>query len=493
MSIAGVSVGRQTLRATLAGAAGALLGAAFGLLPASFVSIAAAIALLSAAFFCQSAKSVKEAAFVGFCFGWAWFGVALHWLYFSIHDYGHLPAVLAIAAVAAFTAFLALFPTAVFVLTSLFEAKRRIFSLAFLWVLSEWVREHLLTGFPWASPGYAFIDTPLAGLAPFIGHLGIFLVAMVIAAVLIAAWQEEKKGKRFLWVACAAVIVLAGYAAGDKTFGRPFGEVSMTIIEPDFPVVGSPIARRAAVRDYLARDLAGDVIVFPESTYFDIFERMPAQERAFLDQWVKTRQKTIVFNAFSTNDAGAFTNTVFAIGPEGLARYDKKHLVPFGEFVPTGFHAFVAALSIPMTDLAHGDRPREMVIGGQLFSLSLCYENLFPDDWFEDTHASGALLNLTNLKWFHSEAAVASHVAISRMRAIESARPLVYAANHAGTCVIDEKGEVIAKLSAPGILEARLKTRLTEPTPFMRLGYLPTLLLSVLALGALALRRRRYN
>jgi apolipoprotein N-acyltransferase len=181
---------------------------------------------------------------------------------------------------------------------------------------------------------------------------------------------------------------------------------------------------------------------------------------------------------------------VAAIGAEGPLnwRYDKRHLVPFGEFVPTGFRWFVNLMHIPLGDFARGAPGQPALeLRGQRLAFNICYEDIFGDELAPQVRAGATILvNVSNIAWFGDSPALPQHLQIARMRAMELARPMLRATNTGMTAAIDARGRVIAEL-APYVEEAlAVEVRgTTGLTPYARAGDLAPLALLVL-MGALA-------
>jgi apolipoprotein N-acyltransferase len=198
-----------------------------------------------------------------------------------------------------------------------------------------------------------------------------------------------------------------------------------------------------------------------------------------------------------------YTNSVVGLSAEALAqpyRYDKWHLVPFGEFIPTGFRWFTNLMNIPLGDFARGvTHPPPFVALGQRWGPNICYEDLFGEELARRfTTAAAAptvLVNVSNIGWFGETIAVDQHLHISRLRTLELQRPMIRATNTGATAVIDHQGVVAASLPPHlrGVLTAPVEGR-DGLTPFARwasaLGLWPLALLALAVLVPVALRRR---
>lgn len=181
-------------------------------------------------------------------------------------------------------------------------------------------------------------------------------------------------------------------------------------------------------------------------------------------------------------------------------RYDKQHLVPFGEFIPPGFRWFVDAMEIPLGDFARGPiRQPLFPIEGQHLSVNICYEDVFAEEIIQTVRNSDAkgpgasiLVNISNLAWFGDSWALRQHLRIARMRALETARPMVRATNTGMTAYIGPKGQVYASLApmTVGVLDVEVQG-MTGYTPYVRMGNPPVLAwaLAILLLSAWFRRR----
>jgi apolipoprotein N-acyltransferase len=175
-----------------------------------------------------------------------------------------------------------------------------------------------------------------------------------------------------------------------------------------------------------------------------------------------------------------YTNSVALIraGAESAsiaARYDKRHLVPFGEFVPRGFGWFVAMMDIPLGEFARGAPGQApFAVAGQRFAFNICYEDLFGEELIEairGPQGATVLVNVSNIAWFGDSQALPQHLAIARMRTLETGRPMLRATNTGVTAAIDHRGRVTARL--PSYTEAVLDVTVrgtTGLTAYVRLG-----------------------
>jgi apolipoprotein N-acyltransferase len=501
----------NTIRTSLAiGAAVALGGAqalSFAPWNLPWLQLAALAALFVVA---ERAGSARRAALCGWAFGLGWFGVGVSWVYVSMHRYGQMPAWMAALATAGFAAFLALYPALALGSAHRFVAdrgRRLLLGLPATWALSEWLRGVLLTGFPWLASGYAHSDGPLAGYAPLAGVYGVTLVAALVAGLV--AYGVLARPRGFGLALCApalAVLLVGGQALRTVAWTHPVGApIVVRLIQGNVPqdekFADGGLERAMSTFEPLM-DRAGriDLVVLPESVFPIPLERLPDDVLQSLRAYTRERSAALVFGVFIEQPPGAYYNSAVGLRPDDdppLQRYSKRHLVPFGEFIPWGFRWFVDQMQIPIGDQQHGAAYQApMQLAGQRVAVNICYEDLFGaeiiDAWRSPARAPTLLLNISNLAWFDDSLALPQHLQISRMRTLETGRPMLRATNTGATAIVDVHGKVTAQLPflTADVLDGRVQGY-AGTTPFVALGNLPALGLAVaLLLAAVAVPRR---
>lgn len=459
---------------------------------------------------------IGRSAFLGWAFGTAWLCVGTWWLYVSMHRYGGLSAPLAGGAVFALSAFLALYLAAAMALFAMMRRNRLwLDALIFggCWLLAELARGFILTGFPWAASGYAHVDSPLAALAPLVGVYGIGAVAAVVAALLVLGLRDASQpGGAAVVGACAAGIVLAGLAFLKlPTFSGASGTLQLALLQPNVPQ-----NEKFAV-EVLPQNLAwaadklmaakGDLVIAPETIVPLLPEQLPPEYWQPLLKHFQRGPQAGLFGRPLGNLETNYTNSAVGISrdtvkmTDGFYRYDKHHLVPFGEFIPAGFRWFTNLMNIPLGDFGRGPRvASSFPVKTERIAPNICFEDLFGEELaarFADEHVAPTMFaNLTNIGWFGDTIAVDQHLHISRMRTLEFQRPMVRATNTGTTAVIDHTGRVTDSLApfTQGVLVAPVTGRVGI-TPFAwwaaRFGLLPLALGALVPmLFALVLRRR---
>ena len=451
-----------------------------------------------------------RAAGLGLAFGTAWFGAGTWWLFISMHYYGGLPAWLTVLAIALLSAFLALYLAlgmAVFARWRSGSGWRDALLFAAVWLLAELARGVVFTGFPWVASGYAQVDGPLAALAPWVGAYGIGFVAAALAA-----WPVLAQPRRSRSVAMvAAVAVLAAVPLiGPGRFTQPSSALRVALLQGNvaqdekFAVELMPKALAWAREHLLAAD--ADLVLAPETVIPLLPSQLdPGYWQELLLHFRQPGRAALIGLPLGDEEHG-YTNSAAGIAagtaalPGGFYRYDKHHLVPFGEFIPTGFRWFTELMNIPLGDFNRGPvSAPSFVVKGERIAANICYEDLFGEElaarFTTGDEAPTIFANISNIGWFGDTAAVHQHLQISRMRSLEFQRPMLRATNTGATVVIDHNGRVTASLApfTQGVLMATVQGR-TGLTPFagwaQRFGLWPLLLLALAIVAACAVAKR---
>lgn len=432
---------------------------------------------LSPAFLIAAIAGLRpgRAGLVGFAAGLLAHTAVLHWIYVVTVTYGHAPPLVGVVAPALLAAYIAMF-TAGFAAAAAGTELRgplRPFALAALWVAFDLLRSVVFTGFPWATLGYALhADLPLLGLAPFAGvyalsFAGVLLGAGIVAAV---AGERAEAGAALAGVLTLHLLGALGWAgtaspAGDERVRIAALQGNILQGQKWDPVLAAHIMN---VYSDLTRRAVADgaqLVVWPETAVPGSPDTDP-ELRGLLADLARETGATLVVGAVGVEgytpggdrSAVRFFDSAYAIDASGdfLHRYDKTHLVPFGEFLPFRglIGRFVSAVATGITsgDVSAGARPRalELPLPGAGTALTagvpICYELLFPD-LMRRFAADGArvLLAMTNDAWYGRTGAPHQFLVITALRAAESRTWVVRAANTGVTALIDDRGQVIEK------------------------------------------------
>lgn len=493
-------------RLALAAVAGIAHGLSFspwasGLL--QVVALAVAWALVAGIGRWPAVAHARHALAIGMAFGTAGFASGLSWLYISMHDIGGLPAPLAVLAVLLLSAYLAAYGALAFWATHRLAGARPLAAAALLavfTVIGESLRARLFTGFPWLAPGYAHVDSPLAAIAPWLGVHGITLAAVLAAGLLAAALAPGlNTARRVGALGLALLLPLLSLAAGQRSWSEPLNDpIGVRLLQGNVPqaMKFDPQRARRAMSDYIAQVGAApaDLVVLPETAWTVPLSMTPPELWLALQQAAGRAGTKVAIGAplpvtaqqRASQPHARLTNAVATLDAQGavLHRYDKHHLVPFGEFVPYGFRWFVDMMNIPLGDFGRGDTVQPLLhIGDTAIAFNICYEDLFGHE-LRTQVAAGAnvLINVSNIGWFGRSHALTQHLNIARVRSMELARPMLRATNTGATAVIGADGKVTARLPyhEAGALAASVRgTR--GLTPYARHGDVPVLALAALA------------
>jgi apolipoprotein N-acyltransferase len=485
---------RRLLVAFLAGAA---LVPAFA--PLEWFALAlAALALLIHLWL--TAPGARAAAWLGFAFGMGTFLAGVSWVYVSLHRYGAMPAPLAAFATFAFCAILAAYAALAGALQAKFRAPRAVRAalvIPALWVLGEWLRATLFTGFPWLALGSAAVDSPLAGYAPLGGIYALSLASACAAGLL---WCIAAGEARWAAAAAFAILGVAGSALRAIEWTVPAGApITASLVQGNVPqdlkFDPARYARTLEVHARLAEGSGARLIVLPETA---VPRMLDSVDPAYLERLRAAGARNggdLLLGAPTRLATGGYSNSVVSLGASPTQLYHKVHLVPFGEFVPPGFGWIVRVLRIPLADFSRGTtEQRPLAVAGQRVAVNICYEDAYGGELIRQLPEATLLVNVSNVAWFGDSLAPAQHLQIARARALETGRMHLTATNTGITAAIGRDGRVLARL--PQFAEGRLDAEVqgyAGATPYVRLGDWPALALCalLLALAAVVAAARR--
>ena len=480
--------------------------APFGIFPLPVFALAVLFSLW------LRADTPRVAGWLGFAFGLGLFSAGIGWIYVALHDYGDMPMLLSLPATLLFAAFLALFLALAGYAQARFgethgvrlpvaSGARTVLVMPAAWVLVEWLRGTIFTGFPWLTLGYAHSDSPLAGYAPLFGVYGVSLVAAVSAGLL--AWLLQVRWSNQGKLAIAALLVLWGAGALLRTvawtqpYGEPFtvaliqGNIAQNHKFNEDALVGTLETYRRLVLQNPAR-----LTVLPETALPLLRHEVPQSMIEQLRDHARKNGGDILIGSFE-RDNGSHYNSVFTLGTADEQRYRKQHLVVFGEFIPLRplFGWFInSVLDIPMGDLSRGEaRQAPLDVAGQHVAANICYEDVFGEEIIRALPQATLLVNVTNDAWYGRSHAAAQHNQISQLRALETGRMMLRATNTGVTSIIGANGKVLQQL--PQHRQAVLKDMVQGYqgiTPYVRWGNAAVMLLIALMLAYAWLRPKAF-
>ncbi len=514
----------RSLPATVLAFAAGALGVA-GFAPAGIATLGiAAPALLF--FLWERAASPRRAAMTGFAWGLGFFGAGVSWVYVSLHDIGMMPAPLAALATLLFCCVLALYPATVGYVQARLRAPApepghpsgdasqpsrvapdfvvSALAVPALWTLSEWLRSWIFTGFPWLTLGYAQSDTPLAGFAPIAGVYGVSLAAALVAAlasVALGAQRGSAHAPLHRWAALGGIAALyaTGFALQGIAWTNPAGPaVSVALAQGNVPQSlkfepGRFESTLATYRRLVASGTA-QLTVLPETAIPRFLDLVPVEHINAFEALARERQGNLLVGVPRRTGNDEYTNSVVSVGTAPRQAYAKSHLVPFGEFIPPGFGWILGLLHIPLSDFSAGpERARPFDLGPNLrVAVNICYEDAFGSEIARQLPEATVLVNASNVAWFGDSLAPDQHLQISRLRAMETGRPMLRATNTGATAIIDERGRVVSRLPAftEGLLQGSVQPQ-EGSTPYVRLLDRPVVALCLIVVAGIVSARRR--
>jgi len=429
----------------------------------------------------------------GYAFGLGWFGVGAWWLAPTFHTYGPVAWPLAIAAVLLVGAVLALFPALVAWATRGLCRREQELLLVFpcVFVLEEWLRGWLLTGLPWTSPGNLLLDTPAVGWA---AYAGVYGMAALPAAMAVSVFLLSRRSARAFGAAGAAVCVAAMFLAPSpfKADGRvAVAALVQANIAQDVKWDASFLLETMRRYQRASAAASADVLVWPEAAVPMFLSMAPDWDRWLISQ-VRDWKTPLIFGGIQREpDSRAAHNGIFLERPGDSKRQfvAKQHLVPFGEYVPSWL-PFIRSLAPGIGDWQPSFDAGILYDGERRYGSLVCYEAIFPEIAAARVRAGAeVLVNVTNDAWYGESPAAWQHLQSARVRAVETGRFILRAANTGITAIIAPDGRITQ--SAPWFGESAVQGAFTTSsavTPFVRWGN-AILLVFVLPLAMMGIFR----
>jgi len=459
------------------------------------------------AFKCLPARA---AASIGFWYGAGLFLAGTYWLYVSIHVFGQAPLVLALLLMLALVLIMAVYYAA----AGWLVARCRGDSIgcfvvvgASVWVLMEWLRGWVLTGFPWMTFGYSQIDSPLSGFAPVIGNYGVSFLLLLSAGAVVSSLCASGRSRAIL-IVIAILPWLAGFALQDVEWTEASGDpVATTIIqggvsqdrkwlpeqfEPTLQLYRDSLSETNFERD------GSQLIIWPEVAIPSVLDRVDGLVDQ-LEADIATHEQTLLFGILERDASRQQVfNSVVALGGNTRQIYRKRHLVPFGEYfpVPDFVREWMRLMNLPYSDISAGEdvQPLIEMADGNRLSVAICYEDAYATEALYALPEASILINVSNDAWFGDSIAPHQHLQIARMRALEAGRHVVRATNNGISAFIGPGGELVK--TGPQFEFASL-SHSVQPrdglTPFARVGNWPVVTSACLALLWFGWRNGRRN
>ncbi len=461
--------------------------------------------LLPFLYVCLS-NSPRDSARHTFWFGFGLFLTGTYWIYISVAVFGQAPAWIAILLMIGLVLIMSLYFWIAGWLISRLARGEPWFLLAVApatWVLVEWARGWLLTGFPWMALGYSQIDSMLAGWAPVAGVYGISaLLVLSTAAILVAIMTRGLQQ----WVAIAIVALpsLSGAILQSVEWTEPAGgPVVATVIQGGIPQDRKWLPEELQptldfYRDATRKATGSDIVVWPEVAIPSLTDRVESYIDS-IESDSRIAGQTILFGILERVSERTLEpkiyNSMVALNGEERQVYRKRHLVPFGEYfpVPARVRNWLRMLSLPHSDLSAGAdvQPLIRTHDGVEIAVAICYEDAYGAEQLYALPDADLLINVSNDAWFGDSIAPHQHLQIARMRALEVGRYSIRATNTGISAFIDQKGKVVESGAqfVPVVLTGNVQPY-SGSTPYSSSGNWPIVGLSLLFVTGFWLRIR---
>lgn len=498
----------------LAFVAGSLAVLGFAPFSLSFV-VPCSLALL---FWLWLGATPRQALRLGWLYGLGLMGWGVSWLHISIDQFGNVGLMLALLITLLFVAVIALYyGLAGWLCARLAGGQvplRLLLCYPAVWVLLEWMRGWFLSGFPWLAFGYSQLESPLQGFAPLLGVYGVSWVVALSAGLLLlllmglftlpAAVTGRAKVPALrglgikgggLSILGLALLWVGGGLLHAHDWTRSAGDpLRVSLIQGNIPQESKwrPEQFRPTLDLYtrLTREhWSSDLIIWPETAVPAFAHQVDEGFLTPLANEARAQGADLLLGIAVRHGDGRYFNAMASLGSSRDAYY-KRHLVPFGEFLPLKWllHPLIDLLRIPMSDFSAGEPAKNLLqLAGYPAGISICYEDAFGEEVIRSMPDAAFLVNASNDAWFGDSLAPHQHLEIARMRALESGRYLLRATNTGVSAVIDPRG-MIAGLSPA--FEQDVLTQEILPmvgmTPYARLGNAAIVSFLVLMLGLAA-------
>jgi apolipoprotein N-acyltransferase len=465
-------------------------------------------------------EKLWQALLIGWLFGFGQFVVGLNWIATAFTYQAAMPPALGWVAVVLLSLYLAIYPALATGLAWRIGRRNElalVLALAGAWAITEWLRAGIFTGFAWNPAAAAMVPTPLVSISALIGTYGLSALTVLLGSVI---WLEIKKR----WLP-GVIIVLATailwLLPSSRVPDDPLAVRSIRVVQPN---IGQQDKWRPGFADQAAQRLAAlsnrpggerpRLLFWPEAAVTEPMRDDRAGTPAGLAAYQRSRAAAVVgqgeflltggiglTSRDGTNISGA-TNSIFVLGPGGAirARYDKAHLVPYGEYLP--MRPLLSKLGLSRLapgdiDFDAGPGPRTVYLPGWgRVGLQLCYEIIFSGHVVDWERRPDFIFNPSNDAWFGSWGPP-QHLAQARLRAAEEGLPIIRATPTGISAIIDARGQVVKEipLGAASVIDGYLPPDASKPPPFARFGNaIPLLLAAALLFAAIALAgARRYR
>ncbi|KHD24257.1 apolipoprotein acyltransferase [Vibrio caribbeanicus] len=486
---------KRPFAAVFVGAITTLAFAPYQLWPLAIISPAILLLLIHQ-------QSAKRALWIGYAWGLGQFATGISWVHISIDNFGGMPKIASVFLMTLLIGYLAMY-SALFTwtLNRFFPQSNRIRLLLLapvLWLIADWLRGWVMTGFPWLWIGYSQIESPLAHFAPLGGVELLTFLSIVSSGVIAYALLH----RQWLQLLIPAIILSAGFGLKSASWvtPNPDSTTKLALIQGNIAqeLKWLPSERWPTIMKYtdLTREnWDADIIIWPEAA-IPAFEFEISSFLSNLDSAAKLNHSAVITGVVNQGENRKFYNSILTVGETAYGdyrfdmsqRYHKHHLLPFGEFVPfeTILRPLAPFFNLPMSSFSRGEFVQANIdANGKQMAPALCYEIIFNEQVRQNVTAeTDFILTLSNDAWFGRSIGPLQHMEIARMRALELGKPVIRSTNNGVTAVTDYQGHIVAQLPQfeTGVLRAEIVSTKGQ-TPYRQLGTWPLYLWTILSLA----------
>jgi len=460
------------------------------------------IPLLYCFFYCEP----RQSAILGFAYGAGLFLTGTHWLYISIHIFGQVPWFLAVLLMVTLVFIMAVYYAAIGFFISTSSRRKPWIFLAVApttWIIFEWLRGWLLTGFPWMTLGYSQIDSPLAGFGPIAGIYGVSLIAVTSASA-IMIFLILSSTRRYMVLCIAIVPWFIGGVLRTIDWTEVAGPpVRATVVQGGVPQDRKWLREQfrptlELYRSSLIQNADSDLVLWPEVAIPAVIDQVGSYIET-LQSDISKVNTTLLLGILERDESLTHVyNSVIALDGLSLQSYKKRHLVPFGEYfpVPDSIREWMRMMNLPFSDISPGVsvQPLLRMPDGNALSVAICYEDAYAAEQLYALPDATILINVSNDAWFGDSIAPHQHLQIARMRALEVGRYVIRATNNGISAFISPDGDLIQtgeQFRYATITEDVVPR--TGVTPYTVVGNRLVITFSLVISGFFALRTRLRN
>ncbi|AKQ33589.1 apolipoprotein N-acyltransferase [Candidatus Coxiella mudrowiae] len=470
------------LFAILAGALLALAFAPANWFPIAFISPAILLSI-------WERYTPLQSLWRGWLFGLGFFGIGTSWIYVSIHKFGNANVPLAVLITILFIFILSVFIAIQgFSFSLLFRRKSMVttslFAFPAWWVIWEWLRSELFTGFPWLFLGYSQIHFPLKGFAPLIGVYGVSLIVALISGCLYLLFFYKEIKIKILSVLVIVILLLMGGSLTTRQWTHPQKKIlQVSIVQGNiYQTIKWDInCLFSILHTYYAetsKHWQSDIIVWPEAGIPIYSQQIPSFMDS-LNKKAKENQTALIAGIPIYHEKTQQVFNGLTVLGEGHGLYLKRHLVPFGEYLPLTrlFSSVIKYFNIPMSDLSSGPWNQPAIYAKNIsFAPFICYEIAYPFEVLNSMEGKAFIVVVSDDSWFNDTIASAQQLQITQMRALETGRYLIYSTNTGITAIIDPSGKIHQSVPQNKLIVLTGQiTPMSGKTPLMKWNYYPIL------------------